>query len=199
MLKVFDIEQGSLEWFKIRCGIPTASEFDCIISSKGDPSKQREKYLYRLSGERVAKCSEETYQSEDMLRGKKLESEARDYYSFAKGIKVTQVGFCLQEKPGYGCSPDGICGKPGILEIKCPIISTHVEYLLGNKLPVKYFVQTQGQLLVTGKEWLDFMSYFPGLKPLITRVKPDKFFQAKLKRELELFCSDLDRLVKKIK
>ena len=199
MLKVFTWEQYSPEWYKIRAGIPTASEFDCIITAKGEPSKQREKYLYRLAGERITKTSEETYQNEAMLRGKEREDEARKYYTFTRKIKVTQVGFCLQEKPGYGCSPDGICGKPGILEVKCPLISTHVKYLLENKLPIEYFVQTQGQLLVTEKDWLDFVSYFPNLRPLIIRVKPDKSFQYKLKKELEKFCADLDRLVKKIK
>src|SRR4030042_6749912 len=126
MLKVFDIPQNSPEWYKIRCGIPTASEFDCIITSKGEPSKQREKYLYRLAGERITQCPEETYHNEVMLKGKLLEDDARKYYDFAKKVKTSQVGFYLQEKPGYGCSPDGIVGKDRLLEIKCPIISTHV-------------------------------------------------------------------------
>jgi hypothetical protein len=199
MLKVFECPQYSEEWYKIHCGVPTSSEFDNIITSKGEPSKQREKYLYRLAGERIAKRSEATYQSEAMLRGKELEDEARKYYSFAKGIKVTQVGFCLQEKPGYGCSPDGICGKDGLLEIKSPLISTHIKYLINNRLPVEYFVQTQGQLLVTGKKWVDFTSYCMGIRTLIIRVKPDKVFQVKLKKELEKFCLDLDKLTRRLR
>jgi predicted phage-related endonuclease len=199
MLRAFDCAQGSEEWFKLRCGIPTSSEFDNIITAKGEISKSREKYLYRLAAERISKIPEATFQSEAMKAGKLMEAEARNYYSFAKKVKVTQVGFVLQEHPGYGCSPDGICGKPGSLEIKCPIGSTHAEYLYYNKLPIKYYVQTQGQLLVLGKEWLDFMSYYQNMKPLIVRVRPDKMFQYKLKKELERFCAELDHLVKRIK
>lgn len=199
MIRAYTCEQGSEEWFKLRCGIPTSSEFDNIITSKGEISKSREKYLYKLAAERITKTSEETYQSDAMAKGKLMEAEARNYYTFAKKIKVTQVGFVLQEHPGYGCSPDGICGKPGSLEIKCPLGSTHARYLDYNKLPIDYYVQVQGQLLVMGKEWCDFFSYYPGMKPLIVRVKPDKIFQYKLKKALELFCADLDRLVRRIK
>lgn len=199
MLKVFTCEQYSPEWYKVRCGIPTASDFDKIVTTKGEISKQRERYLFQLAAERLTKCPAETYQNEIMLKAKQLEDEARKYYEFAKRVKVKQVGFCLWESPGYGCSPDGVVGKPGLLEIKCPIGSTHVKYLVENKLPIEYFPQTQGQLLVTGKQWVDFMSYVQGVKPLIVRVKPDKAFQFKLKKALELFCSDLDRLVRKIK
>ena len=199
MLKVFTCEQGSEEWYKIKCGIPSASEFDKIITTKGEVSKQREAYLYRLVAERITKCPTETYQNEAMLVGKKLEDEGRKYYELVKKVKVSQVGFCLQEKPGYGCSPDGIVGKPGLLEIKCPLPGTHVKYLLGGVVPIEYYTQTQGQLLVTGKAWVDFFSYSPGLRPLIIRVKPDKSFQAKLRKELEKFCSDLDKLVRRVK
>jgi putative phage-type endonuclease len=199
MIKVFTCDQGSEEWIKLRTGIPTSSEFDNIITAKGGISKSREKYLYKIAAERITKTSEETYQSDAMAKGKLMEAEARNYYTFAKKIKVTQVGFILQEHPGYGCSPDGICGKPGALEIKCPLGSTHARYLDYNKLPIDYYVQVQGQLLVMGKEWCDFISYFPGMKPLIVRVKPNKMFQYKLKKALEIFCTDLDRLVKRIK
>lgn len=199
MIKVFTCDQGSEEWIKLRTGIPTSSEFDNIITAKGEISRSREKYLYKLAAERITNTSEETYQSDAMAKGKLMEAEARNYYTFAKKIKVTQVGFVLQEHPGYGCSPDGICGKPGSVEIKCPLGSTHARYLDYNKLPIDYFVQVQGQFLVMGKEWIDFISYYPGMKPLIVRVKPDKMFQYKLKKALEEFCADLDRLVKKIK
>ena len=198
-MKIIDCEQGSKEWDKIRCGIPTASNFDKIITASGMPSTQRDKYLYRLAGERITKCPETTYQSEAMLRGQQLEDEARKYYEFATGVKVKRVGFCLEANPGYGCSPDGMVVSNGLIEIKCPIMSTHVSYLLKNKLPAEYWQQTQGQLLVTGYKWVDFVSYFPGMKPLIIRVKPDKAFQVKLKKELVLFCAELDKIVRRIR
>ena len=198
-MRIIDCIQGSEEWLKARCGIPTSSNFDKIVTTKGEPSKQREKYLYRLAVERITKRSEETYQSEAMLKGKELEEEARKLYEMVNKVKVKQVGFCLEEKPGYGCSPDGIIGKTGMLEVKCPLGSTHVSYLLTGGLVMDYWQQLQGQLLVTGNLWVDVMSYFPGMKPLIVRVKRDKKFIEVLDNELIKFCTELDKIVKRIK
>jgi hypothetical protein len=135
-----------------------------------------------------------------MLRGIEMESEARGLYSLLSGQEVVQVGLCLSEgKAGYGASPDGLIGEDGGVEIKCPLVSTHVSYLLANKLPSDYFQQVQGGLLVTGRKWWDFVSYYPGLRPLLIRVEPDKAFQKALKVELELFVNELDDIVRKIK
>lgn len=196
-MKIIECTQGSPEWFKARCGLPTASNFDKILTTKGEISKQRTKYLYQLAGETITGISEENYQNEIMLRGKEMENEARQLYQLINKAKVEEVGFCLSD--GYGASPDGLVGKNGLLEIKCPIISTHVGYLLGGTMPADYFQQLQGQLLVTGKDWVDFVSYYPAMRPLIVRVKRDAKFLPILKGELENFCAELKQIVKKIK
>jgi len=199
-MKIVDVKQNTPEWYAAKCGIPSASEFDKIITAKGEPSKQRLKYLYKKAGERASKITEETYQNNNMLRGKELEDEARKLYCFMKNVKVKQTGFCVTDKePIYGCSPDGVVPMCGLLEIKCPIMSTHVGYLMGNKLPSEYFPQIQGQLLVTGRKWVDFFSYYPGLKPLIVRVYRDKTFLRLLEPELTKFCHELNQLAKKIR
>ncbi len=198
-MRIVDVVQGSEEWFAVKCGVPSASDFEKIVTVKGEQSKQREKYLYQLAGERITGKSEETYTNGNMQRGKELEDEARKLYEFNSKHKTIQVGFCLNEKPKYGCSPDGLIGKDGLLEIKCPILTTQVNYLINKTFPLDYFQQTQGQLLVTGRKWLDFISYCPGMKPLIIRVKRNNEFLVKLEAELKLFCLDLDKIVKKIK
>lgn len=206
-MRIIDCLQGSPEWYAARCGIPTSSEFDKIVTVKGEISKQRTAYLYRVAGERITKKPEETYQNENMLRGKELEEEARKYYKVLTGRTVKLVGLCLTEgKYIYGASPDGLVGKEGLLEIKCPKLSTHVSYLTEKltvapqyRLPLEYFQQTQGQLLVTGRKWLDFLSYYPGMRPFLIRVTPDKKFIPILKGALEDFCAELDKLVRKIK
>ena len=199
-MKYIDVEQGTEAWFKARCGHPTASCFDKIVDTKGNRSKQFEGYLYQLAGERITKKPEETYQSEAMKRGKELEDEARQLYGIIRKVKVEKTGLYLTEgRCVYGASPDGkVKNQKRLLEAKCPIMKTHVYYLYKNQLPLDYFQQTQGQNLVTGMA-VDFMSYYTGLKPLIISVKPDLKFQAKLKRELELFCAELDRIVRIIK
>ena len=196
-MKIIECIQGTAEWYKAKCGIPSASNFNMIITIDGKLSKQRQKYLYRLAGETLTGISEESYQNEAMLRGKEMEAEARELYQLITNKKVEEVGFCLAD--GYGASPDGLVGKEGLLEVKCPNMATHIGYLLGNVLPTDYFQQCQGQLLVTGRKWVDFLSYFPGLRPFIIRVNRDEKFLKALRMELEVFCVELKDIINKIK
>lgn len=199
-MKVIDCIQGTEEWHKIRLGMPTSSNFDKIITPKGVSSKSAKKYMYKVAGEFITGIPEETYQSAAMLRGKEIESEARNFYEMVKDTEIEEIGFVFGDPVyEYGCSPDGFIGEDGMIEIKCPIISTHVGYLVDNKLPTDYFQQTQGQLFVTGRKWVDFISYYPGLKPLIIRVERDDDFIAKLEREIVSFCTELKEIVNKIK
>ena len=197
-MKIVQAEQRSEEWFAARRGIPSASNFAKIITTKGEPSKQAEKYMFRLAGEKVSGITEETYQSAAMIRGCEMEKEAREFYELIKGATVEEVGFCLTDDGKVGCSPDGLVGEDGLIEIKDPIASTQVAYLLKGVLPLEYFQQVQGQLYVTGRKWLDFISYYPGLKPLMVRVLPDVKFQVNLDAELKKFCINLDEVVRKI-
>lgn len=195
-----DHAQGTEEWLLARCGIPTASNFDKIVTTKGEPSKQAQKYLYQLAGERVSGYRDEGFTSAAMQRGVELESEARSFYELTREVEIQSVGLCFpDDSKKYGCSPDGLIGADGLIEIKCPLISTHVGYLVDGGLPSDYFQQVQGQLLVTNRDYCDFVSYFPGLKPLVVRVERDFPFLKKLKEALEVFCADLEKTVEKIK
>lgn len=196
---IFDTTQGSPEWIACRCGVPSASNFDKIITTNGALSKQRTKYLYRLAGEKITGACEETYQNAAMQRGIELEEEARQAYELITRSSVEQVGFIYHdERQDRGCSPDGLVDDGG-LEIKCPSIAVHVEYLLGGKLPTDYFQQVQGSMYITGREWWDFMSYYPGMKSLIVRVARDNAFCKHLGAELDIFCAELRQIVEQIK
>lgn len=195
-----DLEQGTAEWAAARCGIPTASDFDKIVTASGEPSKQRTKYLYQLAGERLLGKKEESYQNGAMLRGMELEAEARSLYELTYDVSIEQVGLCYKDESKlYACSPDGLIGKDGGIEIKCPNLTTHIGYLVTEELPAEYFQQVQGNLLVTGRKWWAFMSYYPGIKPLILKIERDKEFIKALEKQLELFCKDLDTLTEKLK
>ena len=195
-----DVEQLSEEWFAARCGIPTASNFDKIVTSKGAPSTQSKQYMYKLAGETIIGIKEESYQNAAMQRGIEIEPEARGLYELMNDVEVDLVGLCYpDEHRDFSCSPDGLVGEEGGLEIKCPLIHTHVEYLLNGKLPKKYVQQVQGSMLISGRKWWDFMSYYPGLKPLVVRVERDEKFIAKLKSELDTFCNELKAVVQKLK
>lgn len=199
-MRIINCEQGSEEWKKIRLGIPTASNFNMIVTSEGKPSKQAQKYLWKVAGEYITGIPEETYQNFAMSRGIEMEQEARNFYSMVNDVPIQQVGFCVGEPDiEYGCSPDGLVGTKGMIEIKCPSLAVHVGYLLNGELPVDYVQQVQGELLVTGREWNDFISYYPGIKPLIVRVERDEKFIKSLKIELEIFCQELKQVIERIK
>ncbi len=198
-MKTLTFKQQSLEWFAARLGIPTASSFSKIITSKGEPSKQAQGYLYTLAAERISGIREQSFSSAATEEGVRREEESRLVYSMLKEVEVEQVGFCLEDNERWGCSPDGLVGDNGLVEFKNPTGKVAVEYLLANKIPTKYFVQVQGQMFVTGREWTDFVSYYPGLKPLIIRVNRDEEFIAKLEKELTEFSNELDRVCEEIR
>jgi hypothetical protein len=135
-----------------------------------------------------------------MIMGQEREAESRSYYELLNDVKVEQVGVVYKDgNKKFLCSPDGIVKNEYGLEMKNVLPKTEVKYLLDNELPAEYFSQIQFSLFVTGFNFWEFFSYCPLLKPLIIRVEPDKAFQKALKVELELFCSELDDIVAKIK
>ena len=197
---ISDAEQLSPQWFLDRCAVPSASNFDKIVTSKGAPSKQAEKYMYQLAGEAITGVKTETYSNAAMERGVELEEEARQLYELINGVSVEKVGFVYKdEQKKYGCSPDGLVNSDGLIEIKCPTIPVAVEYLLKGKLPTTYFQQCQGQLFIAERAWVDFFSYYPGLPHLVVRVERDETFINALEEQLEKFVFDLAKVTKKLR
>lgn len=200
MIIIKDIEQNSPEWFEARAGIPTASRFDKIVTSKGERSKSRTQELYQLAGERILGTKPEGYTNAAMERGIEMEAEARVKYEFDFDCEVEQVALCYKDEHRlFSCSPDGLVGDDGGVEIKCPSLHTHVEYMVKGKLPTKYFQQVQGSLFITGRKWWDFVSYYPGMPLFRVRAVPDKVFHEKLATELNSFCEDLAEVVEALK
>lgn len=169
---IFECEQGSDEWFQVRLGIPTASEFSKIITpAKMEPSRSADTYINKLVAEWLRGQPDESFQSDWMKRGHEVETEARDYYTFTTDLEVTQVGFCLEDAKRYGCSPDALVDNNGGLEIKCCSPGVHVGYLLANKVPTEYKLQILGNILTTDRNWWDFISYHPDMESLIVRTQ----------------------------
>lgn len=188
-MKIINCDQGTPEWHGCRAGIPTASAFDKIITSTGKASTQAEAYINQLLAEQMAGQSGGIEPTEWMLRGIEMEAEARLFYELETGRNVDQAGFIVGD--GCGCSPDGMIGDDGLIEIKCPKPETHVGYLRANKLPTKYVCQVQGQLWVCERDWCDFLSYCPGLPPVLVRVERDEEFIDKLAAAMVKFNAKL--------
>lgn len=199
-VQIIDCEQGSPEWRLARLGIPTASEFSTVMAKGrgGGDSVTRRKYMLTLIGERLTgEIAAEGYTNVHMERGKVMEQEARDAYAFLKDIEPRQVGFIRNEIAG--ASPDSLIGDTGLLEIKTKLPHLHLDVLYENRLPPEHVAQVQGQLWVSGREWLDFVSYWPKLRPFVIRVHRDEEYIAKLKIAVEDFSAELLNLMEKLK
>lgn len=184
---IHDVEQGSQAWLDLRVGVATASQFDQIITPKTQkPSASMAKYAYKLLAEKALGQSLDDASSMWMERGKELEPEARAWYELTQGVDVRQVGFITSDDGLVGCSPDGLVGEDGGLEIKCPSATVHMGYLLGG-VEDAYKCQVQGGLWVTGRAWWDFLSYCPGLPPVLLRFTRDAGFIASLESAMGEF------------
>lgn len=176
-----DLEQGSEQWFAVRSGRPTASEFSRIITATGKDSSQWEGYAIELCAECLPPHEVKFEGNYHTDRGNELEPEARDLFALQMGLGVQEVGFITRDDEIAGCSPDGLVYNEGSeeplagLEIKCPTKKNHAMDLIAGKLPDKHKQQVHGALAVTGLHYWYFVSYCRGLKPLIVRVERDAY------------------------
>lgn len=195
-MNIETFDQLSPEWFAATAGNPGASNADKIITTKGERSKQRDDYMRQLAGEFIIGKREEGYTSQAMILGMEREAQARQLFEMLYG-EVRQVGLVWGENKSCHASPDGLRETAG-LEIKCPMIKTHVKYLLEKTFPMDYFQQVQMGMYVTGlKKWY-FMSYYEGLKPFIVECVPDSRFQNALHFEMQAFTRELSDMIKRL-
>ena len=193
-------EQGSREWVEARLGIPTASQFSRIVTPTGKLSSARDSYLAELLCEWVMGEPVTDFQSEWMEWGQAIEGEAFDYFALETDTEVEKVGFIYKdEERMVGCSPDGLFGGQGLVELKCPMPKTHLLWLARGTLPKDHYCQCQGALWVTGREYIYFMSYHPSLPPLIVAVTKDEIYQEALDKYIPKFINEIragrDRLL----
>jgi putative phage-type endonuclease len=172
-----DLEQRSDAWYAARCGVVTASEVGNLITpaklevANNDTSRR---LTDRLFAERMAGFVDPTWQSMDMARGQYEEPRAVEYYE-THHSPVTRIGFMVRDDWGFriGYSPDGLVDDDGLIEVKCPRSKGQVQTILAGEVPSEYVAQIQCGLLVSGREWCDFVSFCGGLPLWTKRVLPD--------------------------
>jgi hypothetical protein len=189
---IHNVIQGTTEWLAVRAGIPTASAFDRIVTPKGKASAQAEKYMFMLLAERIMQHPVLQIQTNWMGRGKELEGEAVLYYEGVRELDTSVIGFVTNDDGTIGASPDRFVGDDGLLELKVPAEHTHVGYLLTRAVDAEYYPQVQGQLWITGRKWLDIMSYHPEMPPAIVRVERDDGYIATLAGSVTAFSEALE-------
>lgn len=189
--QIIDCEQGSPEWFQARLGIPTASRFADILA-KGE-GKTRRAYMRQLAAEIVTGELGEQFTTPAMERGKVMEAEARDLYSFVANEKPQRVGFIRNGPAGW--SPDSLLGDKGALEIKTQRADLLIDTLLKDEFPSEHKAQCQGGLWVGEREWIELCVYWPKMPLFVKRVYRDDIFIKTLESEVRRFMDDLTGLV----
>lgn len=204
MPTVIKADQGTPEWFEARLGKPTASRFsDVIAKTRSGYAASRKNYLAEIVIQRLTRQIPEGYQSPAMVWGIENEPVARLQYSLETGNNTEETSLWLHDKIETGASPDGLIGKDGILEIKCPNSATHMETLHSGDIPRQYVAQVQGQMWITGRKWCDFVSFDPRMpenaQMIIIRVSRDDDFIENLEDEILDFLEEVEEELEFIK
>lgn len=198
------IEQGTVEWHLQRLGKVTASRVaDVLSKGKSGESASRKNYRTELVVQRLTGTPGESFTNAAMEWGTATEPLARVAYEAEMGVFVNQVAFIDHPSiANFGCSPDGVIGD-GLIEIKCPNSSTHIEYLSDNKPPAKYIPQMQCQMAVTGAKWCDFVSFDPrlpnDLQLFVVRLERDEEYIEAMETEVKKFLSEVEEMFTKLK
>jgi hypothetical protein len=206
-MKTHSVEQRSPEWRALRAGLPTASAFSNLVTPTGKLSTQIHDYAVTLANELYLDDSEpDGFMGNAWTdRGEELEEQAVSWYEFVTGADVTPVGFVTEKGKGWeaGCSPDGLVGKDGVLEIKALKAVHHTaalrEYKTSGATQKKYNAQTQGQIMITGRKWADLLFFHDRLPPFFIHLEPDKELAGTIKAQLAAVCTERDDVLKALK
>jgi len=197
--RIAAIQQGTAEWHQLRLGKVTASRVaDILAKTKTGVSASRGNYLIELALQRVTNSIEESYTNEAMQWGKDNEAQARMAYEVQSGNFVDEVPFIDHPTISwFGCSPDGLVGSEGLVEIKCPNSKTHWETVKTKTVPGKYIIQMQTQMACTMRNWCDFVSFDPRMPErsqlFVSRVQRDEaFIQEILEPEVMKFLNEVE-------
>lgn len=197
-LTIYTCAQNSPEWFEARRGIPTASEFSTVLAKGrgGGESVTRRKYLLTLAAQVLTGEVVQAWAgNEHTERGHAMEDEARQAYAFQTDADPLPVGFMRRGRAG--ASPDSLIGDSGLLEIKTKLPHLQLDVLEQGRLPPEHVAQVQGQLWVSGRDFCDFVSYWPRLPLFVTRVERDEKYIEALAQAVADFNGELDAIVAK--
>lgn len=199
MMQIIECDQNTEEWHKARMGIPTASMFATVMASGrgGGDSKTRATYMRKLAGEIITGEPMEGFTNKDLERGHAMEPDARNYYSLVTGNTPKLVGFIRNGDKGG--SPDALIGDDGVLEIKTAAPHILIGYIEADKFPSEHIAQCQGNLWVSGRDWLDLVVYWPKMPTFIKRIERDPVYIAGLSKAVDEFNVELVALVKRVR
>ena len=198
------IEQGTPEWHQMRLGKVSASRMaDLLAKTKTGASASRAKYMAQLLCERMTGQPTEFFTTAAMQRGTEIEPVARQAYESENFISVDQVAWIPHPTiPMAGCSPDGVVGEHGLIEIKCKEIHNHLDTILNDRIDTDHQTQMMWQMACTGRQWCDYVCFDDrapeGLQLFIKRLERDDKKIQEMEGEVRTFLKDLDILINKL-
>lgn len=191
---ITEIEQGSDEWLALRLGIVTMSELECIlVNGKGDGGFGVAAFTYmdQLIGERITgEAAELPFTTRATARGHELEAVARGLYESLEEVQTSQAAIILNHGAGY--SPDSLVGDAGLTEIKTKLPKFQVAVILSGEVPKDHIAQCQGGLWVAEREWIDFVSYWPGMPLFVKRMYRDEKYIRNVSERVQRFNEMLE-------
>ena len=205
MIKYYpDLIQGSDEWLAARCGLLTAGSMKLILtpSLKIASNDKERSHVYEIAAQRINQFVEPSYINDDMLRGQEDEVSARILYS-ERFAPVSDMGMITNNKWGFtiGYSPDGMVGDDGLIEVKSRRQKFQVETLVravpDQAVPDDYLLQIQTGLLVSERDWCDFISYCGGMPMCVIRVFPDQKVQDAILEAAGAFEARVQAVIRK--
>lgn len=212
---IYPCEQYSSQWWEIRNGKATASMTWAIIkklkrAKKGEEppySVERQNYRDRIVSQILCGYQgqkEDEWKGWDAEWGMEFEAIAHAEYELRNGCELNKVGFITHDAiPRFGCSPDALCGTDGIVQIKCPKTTTHLNYLLDGIVPEEYEPQLVAELSCTGRQWADFVSYDPRpqdkkLQMFTKRMPRNEERIKQIETEVISFLDEVDATIAKL-
>jgi putative phage-type endonuclease len=153
------LEQRTEEWHAARKGRITASSVGAILGHA--PYATRDDVMRRMVREWVG--AEQEFEGNIATEyGTRNEAGALTEYMMETGNVVEAVGFITRDD-WAGCSPDGLIGEEGGLEIKCPFGLRKDETPAFKSIfdQPHYFDQVQFSIWVTNRSWWNFYQWSP--------------------------------------
>lgn len=194
------IEQYSMQWYKERLGYFTGSQiYNLMVSGRKKDEmfgKTAISYIYKVASERALpdKILNDEYSfdiynqlvnatSKTMEWGHDNEELAAKKFSDYTGIRIEKCGSYRHPTiPYLSASPDRIfrtkSGGIGIVEIKCPLPSTFIQYRAEIKdsetlkaVKPEYWWQIQTEMMCSGARTAFFVAFCPFNKSYLHVVK----------------------------
>lgn len=194
--EIINCEQNTPEWYLARLGLPTASQFQCLLAKSAE-QKGRATYMRQLAAEIITGEPTENFKSPVLDRGHAMEDEARKSYAFTNDADPQLVGFI--RSGAKGCSPDSLIGDDGMLEIKTKRADLLIETIFKGEFPNEHKAQCQGALWIAEREWIDLIVYWPKMPSFVKRAYRDVAYIATLARAVDEFNEELAGMVEKIR